>query len=63
MRLYLPPNVSHEACCRGDDLRHKAVSDRPNPFLDGHACVDCCPCLDCGEYHAELWGQDPSAWP
>lgn len=60
---YLPPVVSHAGCCRGDDLRHEAVSDAPVPFADGHACVDCCPCLDCGAYRAAQRELDPSAWP
>jgi prepilin-type processing-associated H-X9-DG protein len=60
---YLPSVVSHAGCCGGDDLRHEAVSEAPVLFADGHACVDCCPCLDCGAYRAALWELDPSAWP
>jgi prepilin-type processing-associated H-X9-DG protein len=59
---YLPPVLSHADCCRGDDLRHEAISEAPVLFADGHACVDCCPCPDCGAYRASLWEQDPSAW-
>lgn len=59
---YVPPNVDQARCCRGDDLRHEAVSERPIAYVDGHACVDCCACVDCGAYRAGQYRDDPSAW-
>lgn len=60
--IWIQPNIDHSECCRGDDLRHEAVSELPIPFTDGHACVDCCPCGDCGGYRAEQFIDDPGAW-
>lgn len=60
--IYIPPNVAHAKCCRGDDVRHETISAMPIPFDDGHACTDCCPCPDCGECRAEQFERDPSGW-